>query len=74
MKLQELKIGDKVATWHDAGCRGPEIVGCEVIKLGKAKVKVRDDAGKVAWVYADIFHGRLSESAFQRLTSREAQR
>lgn len=68
MKLSDLKIGDKLSTWHDQGANmGSVIIGCEVIKLCKVKVRVRDDRGNEAWVYPSIFTNRMSDTTFTEL-------
>ena len=72
MKLNQLKIGDKLSTWHHQGANmGSVIIGCEVIKLGKVKVRVRDDMGNEAWVYPSIFTNRMSDETFAELKSEQ---
>lgn len=64
MKLDNLQPGDKLCFWHDAGCRSAELDYCEVIKVGKKKIKVRDDFGNESWRYPHFFHRKVSEKVW----------
>lgn len=67
MKIEQLQVGDKLNFWHDTGCMGADLIFCEIIKLGKKKIKVRDEFGNEGWRYPHFFNRKVKEEVWNNI-------
>lgn len=70
MRLVDIAVGDKLVSLFDDG-RGGTVILCEVLKLGKAKVKVRDDRGEEAWVYPSAFSRKITDERYAQILAED---
>ncbi len=55
MRIDHVKIGQKLRTWHDSGIGTAQPYYCDVLKVGKVKVFVKGENGETAWKYPASF-------------------
>lgn len=61
LSIDDIKVGDVLKWWHDAGCMGAEFAYARVVKLGKKKVYVTGENGRSGWKYPR-FYDKCSDS------------
>ena len=59
MRDRVLQVGDVLSFWQDTGAigvgGGVTVMFARVLTVGAVKIKVRDEAGNVAWKYPRFF-------------------
>lgn len=55
MLIEQIKQGQVLQSWHDTGAMGAQPVYYRVLKIAKAKVKVRCEYGQEGWMYPAAF-------------------
>jgi len=71
MRLENIAVGDKLVAPFDDGLGGTVIL-CEVLKLGKVKVFVRDDKGRESWAYPASFSRKISDERYAQILAEES--
>ncbi len=67
MNINDLQVGTKLSYYHDNGTREPSLCLAEVIQIGTANVKVRDEFGNEAWKNPSFFNAIVSEETYQEI-------
>jgi len=70
MRLDDIAVGDKLVAPFDDGLGGTVIL-CEVLRLGKVKVFVRDDRGRESWAYPAAFSRKISDERYAQILAEE---
>lgn len=67
MRLDQLRPTMKVVALYDTGLRTGDVQLYEVLKVGTAKVRVRDEAGREGWIYPAALHREISEKRYEEI-------
>lgn len=55
MRIEAIKPGDILRSWHDSGGMGREPVFFRALKAGRVKVRVHCELGDECWMYPAAF-------------------
>jgi hypothetical protein len=61
LTLADLKPGDVLQTYHDAGSGGASLCFARVLKVGAKKVRVVGEYGHETWQYPEFFTGKVAD-------------
>lgn len=64
MLLEQLRPTMKVVALYDSGLKAGDVLLYEVLKVGTAKVKVRDEQGREGWLYPAALHREIAEERY----------
>ena len=67
MRLDQLRPAMKVLALYDTGLKTGDCLLYEVLKVGTAKVKVRDEQGREGWLYPAALHREISEERYAEI-------
>lgn len=67
MRLSSVRAGMKAVSTFDNGLKDGDISIYEVLKVGRVKVKVRDQHGNEGWLYPESVEREIMEERYVEL-------
>jgi len=67
LTTHDLKPGDVLSYWHDAGCMGMTLGFATVVRVGPKMIRVRGQHGEERWKRPDWFHRKVSDKTATEL-------
>lgn len=64
MRLESIRTGMKAVALYDNGLKSGGLAVFEVLKVGRVKVKVRDEHGREGWLYPAAIDREVSEERY----------
>jgi len=67
MRLKSVRKGMKAVAVFDNGLKNGDVSIYEVLKVGRVKVKVRDEHGNEGWLYPESIEREITEERYVEL-------
>lgn len=67
MRIESIRVGTKAVSLYDNGLKTGGLSVYEVLKVGRMKVKVRDEHGREGWLYPDAIDREVTEERYVEL-------
>lgn len=64
MRLESVRKGMKAVAVFDNGLKNGDVSIYEVLKVGRVKVKVRDEHGNEGWLYPESIEREITEERY----------
>ena len=67
MRLEAIRAGTKAVSLYDNGLKTGGLSVFEVLKVGRVRVKVRDERGREGWMYPAAIDREITEERYVEL-------
>lgn len=67
MRIESISAGMKAVALYDNGLKTGGLAVYEVLKVGRVKVKVRNEQGQEGWLYPAALDREISEARYVEL-------